>query len=49
MSKFEVDVTTGLNWLRKLNPVVNWESSLLKFSRNGEKQKIYPYSLKLQN
>ena len=39
-----VDIIVGLNWLRQLKPVINWESSVLTVSRNGVNYKVYPYS-----
>ena len=39
-----VDIIAGLNWLRQLKPVIDWESSVLTVSRNGVNYKVYPYS-----
>lgn len=39
-----VGIISGLNWLRKLKPVINWESSVLTVARNGVNYKFYPYS-----
>ena len=39
-----VNIIAGLNWLRQLKPVIDWESSVLTVARNGVNYKIYPDS-----
>ena len=39
-----VNIIAGLNWLRQLKPVIDWESSVLTVARNGVNIKIYPDS-----
>ena len=45
MYNLNADIVTGLIWLRKLKPVIEWESSVLTFSRNIVNIKIYPISV----
>ena len=39
-----VNIIAGLNWLRQLKPVIDWESSVLTVAKNGLNYKIYPDS-----
>ena len=40
-----MDIIAGLNWLRQLEPAINWESSLLTVLKNVVKYKVYPANL----
>ena len=39
-----VNIIAGLNWLRQLKPVIDWESSVLTVARNGVNYKFNPDS-----